>query len=206
MSFVALAAIGVAVFVASLVSGVFCIAGGMIMLGVLLIFFDVPTAMVLFSLLAATGNAWRVVSWWGHVNWRSMWGYAAGGLIATVLMGFVAFVPSKAMVYLILGLIPYVIELLPRDHHPNIEWRGVPLLSGLVTTAIQLIGANGLFRHHRGGRGILRAVGVHSGGAAHDRRHHGGALSAGAHERPGIPALDAADHLCRQWGLPHARG
>ncbi len=107
MSLVALAAIGVAVFVASLVSGVFGIAGGMIMLGVLLIFFDVPTAMVLFSLLAATGNAWRVVSWWGHVNWRIMWGYAAGGLIATVLMGFVAFVPSKAMVYLILGLIPY---------------------------------------------------------------------------------------------------
>src|SRR5215470_2182241 len=143
MSFVALAAIGVAVFVASLVSGVFGIAGGMIMLGVLLIFFDVPTAMVLFSLLAATGNAWRVVSWWGHVNWRIMWGYAAGGLIATVLMGFVAFVPSKAMVYLILGLIPYLIELLPRDHHPNIEWKGVPLLSGLVTTAIQLVAGNG---------------------------------------------------------------
>ena len=129
--------------ITSLVSGVFGIAGGMIMLGVLLIFFDVPTAMVLFSLLAATGNAWRVVSWWGHVNWRIMWGYAAGGLIATVLMGFVAFVPSKAMVYLILGLIPYLIELLPRDHHPNIEWRGIPLLSGLATTAIQLIAGNG---------------------------------------------------------------
>jgi uncharacterized protein len=143
MSLVALAAIGVAVFVASLVSGVFGIAGGMIMLGVLLIFFDVPTAMVLFSLLAATGNAWRVVSWWSHVNWRIMWGYAAGGLIATVLMGFVAFVPSKAMVYLILGLIPYVIELLPRYHHPNIEWRGIPLLSGLATTAIQLVAGNG---------------------------------------------------------------
>src|SRR3954453_328850 len=143
MSFVALAAIGGAVFVASVVSGVFGIAGGMIMLGVLLIFFDVPTAMVMFSLLAATGNAWRVVSWWGHVNWRIMWGYAAGGLIATVLMGFVAFVPSKAMVYLILGLIPFLIELFPRDHHPNIEWRGVPLLIGFATTAIQLLAGNG---------------------------------------------------------------
>ena len=47
------------------------------------------------------------------------------------------------MVYLILGLIPYVIELLPRDHHPNIEWRGIPLLSGLATTAIQLVAGNG---------------------------------------------------------------
>ena len=54
MSLVSLAAIGVAVFTASLVSGVFGIAGGMIMLGVLLIFFDVATAMVMFSLLATT--------------------------------------------------------------------------------------------------------------------------------------------------------
>lgn len=143
MSLVALAAIGLAVFIASLVSGVFGIAGGMIMLGVLLIFFDVPTAMVLFSLLAATGNAWRVVSWWHHIDWRILRGYAVGGLIATVLMAFIAFVPSKAMVYLILGLVPYVIELLPRNHHPNIEWRGVPLFSGLATTAIQLVAGNG---------------------------------------------------------------
>ena len=51
MSLAALAAIGLAVFMASFVSGVFGMAGGMIMLGVLLIFFDVRTAMVMFSLL-----------------------------------------------------------------------------------------------------------------------------------------------------------
>src|SRR5882757_3997521 len=67
-------------------------------------------------------------------------------------------------------------------------------------------GANGLFWHHRRNRGYLRAVGVHSDGAAGDRWHHGGALSAGAHERSGIPALDPPDHLCRQHRLPRARG
>lgn len=143
MSLVSLAAIGATVFVASLVSGVFGIAGGMIMLGVLLIFFDVSTAMILFSLLAATSNAWRVASWWRYIDWRILRGYATGGLIATVLMGFVAFVPSKAMVYLILGLIPYAIELLLRERQPNIEWRGAPLFSGLTTTAIQFIAGNG---------------------------------------------------------------
>jgi uncharacterized membrane protein YfcA len=143
MSVIALAAIGLTVFVGSLVSGVFGIAGGMIMLGVLLVFFDVPTAMVLFSVLAATANAWRVMSWWRHINWRIMWGYATGGFIATVLMAFIAFIPSKAMVYLILGLIPYLIELLPRDRHPNIEWNGMAFFSGLVTTVIQLVAGNG---------------------------------------------------------------
>jgi len=143
MPLASLALIGAAVFVASFVSGVFGIAGGMIMLGVLLVFFDVPTAMVMFSLLATTGNAWRVATWWRYINWPILWGYAAGGLVAVVLLAFVAFVPSKAMVYLILGLIPYTIEILPRDHHPNIEWRGAPTFAGFATTAIQLVAGNG---------------------------------------------------------------
>jgi uncharacterized membrane protein YfcA len=143
MPLTSLALICMAVFIAAVVSGVFGIAGGMIMLGVLLIFFDVSTAMVLFSLLATTANLWRVVHWWRYINWPILWGYAAGGVLAVLLMRFVAFVPSKAMVYLILGLIPYSVELLPRDHHPNIEWRGMPFLSGFATTAIQLIAGNG---------------------------------------------------------------
>src|SRR5262249_55905859 len=111
MPLTSLALICTAVFVAAVVSGVFGIAGGMIMLGVLLIFFDVSTAMVLFSLLATTANTWRVVHWWRYINWPILWGYAAGGALALLLMRFVAFVPSKAMVYLILGLIPYSVEL-----------------------------------------------------------------------------------------------
>ena len=143
MSFVALASIGLAVFMASFVSGVFGMAGGMIMLGVLLIFFDVPTAMVMFSLLAIAGNVWRVGQWWRYINWSILSAYAVGGLFAVFVLRLVAFVPSKAMVYLILGLMPYAVEVLPRRHHPNIEWRGVPLLTGFATTAIQLVAGNG---------------------------------------------------------------
>jgi uncharacterized membrane protein YfcA len=143
MSLFSLAIIGAAVFSASFVSGVFGMAGGMIMLGVLLVFFDVSTGMVMFSLLATTGNAWRVMSWWRYINWPILFGYALGGLIALIVLRFVAFVPSKAMVYLALGLIPWIIELLPRHHHPNIEWRGMPTFSGFMTTAIQLMAGNG---------------------------------------------------------------
>jgi uncharacterized membrane protein YfcA len=143
MSLFSLAIIGAAVFSASFVSGVFGMAGGMIMLGVLLVFFDVSTGMVMFSLLATTGNAWRVMSWWRYINWPILFGYALGGLMALIVLRFVAFVPSKAMVYLALGLIPWIIELLPRHHHPNIEWRGMPTFSGFMTTAIQLMAGNG---------------------------------------------------------------
>jgi uncharacterized membrane protein YfcA len=61
-------------------------------------------------------------------------------------MRYVAIVPSKAAVYLGLGLMPFAIELLPAQARPNIEWRGVPFLTGVLTTVIQLLtGVGGLF-------------------------------------------------------------
>ncbi|MGH6768225.1 MAG: TSUP family transporter [Xanthobacteraceae bacterium] len=143
MSTISLIVIGIAVLSSSFVSGVFGFAGGMLLLGVLLVFFDVPTAMVMFSLLVMTGNAWRVVAWWRHIRWSICLGYLAGGLIALLALRSIEFVPSKALVYLMLGMIPFSIELLPRTWHPNIEWRGASVFSGLLTTTIQLIAGNG---------------------------------------------------------------
>ncbi len=58
----------------------------------------------------------------------------------------IKFVPNKTMVYLSLGLMPFAIEALPRDMRPNIEWRGVPFITGVLTTVIQVLaGVGGLF-------------------------------------------------------------
>jgi uncharacterized membrane protein YfcA len=135
--------IGAAIFVSSLVSGVFGIAGAMILLGVLLVFFDVSTSMVLLSLLTTAGNLWRVVNWWRYIDWAIWRAYLLGAAVAVLALRSVEFLPSKWLVYLILGVIPFVIELLPRNWHPHIEWRGAPVFCGFSTTAIQLIAGNG---------------------------------------------------------------
>src|SRR4051812_22030590 len=132
MSF-SLVAVGAAIFLGSFVSGVFNMAGGMILLGVLLVFFDVSTGMILFSVLSTAGNIWRVATWWKHINWPIWWQYTAGACIAFGVLHFIAFLPSKAMVYLLLGLLPWVIEFLPRHWHPSIQWRGVPVFTGITT-------------------------------------------------------------------------
>jgi uncharacterized membrane protein YfcA len=50
------------------------------------------------------------------------------------------------MVFLMLGLMPIAIEALPAAARPNIEWRGVPFLTGVVTTVIQILtGIGGMF-------------------------------------------------------------
>jgi uncharacterized protein len=137
---------GFTVVLTSFISGVFGMAGGLVLLGLLLIYFDVPTAMVMLSIVQFAANGWRAVLWWRLVIWRIFWLYVLGALVAFSLMWAVAFVPGKALVYLALGITPFMAEVVPLRMRPNIEWRGVPFLTGLLTTFMQLIsGVGGLF-------------------------------------------------------------
>src|ERR671931_1233025 len=132
----------------SFISGLFGMAGGMILVGVLLAYFDVATGMVIFSVIQFVANGWRAVLWWRFVLWRIFFVYVLGAALSFAIMRYVALVPSKAAVYLGLGLMPFAIELLPARARPNIEWRGVPFVTGVLTTVIQLLtGVGGPFLH-----------------------------------------------------------
>jgi uncharacterized membrane protein YfcA len=146
MTPIAYALIGLTIISTSFISGLFGMAGGMILVGVLLAYFDVATAMVIFSLIQLVANGWRAVLWARFVLWRIFFVYVAGAVISFAVMRYVAIVPSKAAVYLGLGIMPFLIELLPMRARPNIEWRGVPFVTGVLTTVIQLLtGVGGLF-------------------------------------------------------------
>jgi uncharacterized protein len=141
----ALAIIAVTIVCSSFISGVFGMAGGMILLGVLLNYFDVATGMILFSIIQFFVNVLRVVHWRQYVLWPIFGWYVVGAAFSFAIMWTVALVPDKATVYLLLGLMPFVIEALPASLRPNIEWRGVPLFTGVVTTVVQILsGVGGL--------------------------------------------------------------
>jgi uncharacterized protein len=146
MTLSAFAVIGVTIIFSSFLSGVFGMAGGMVLLGVLLAYFDVATGMILFSIIQFFANGWRVVQWRQYILWPIIGLYVVGAVLSFVVMWTIAIVPDKAVVYLMLGLMPFVVEALPAAMRPNIEWRGVPLLTGIVTTIIQILsGVGGLF-------------------------------------------------------------
>jgi uncharacterized membrane protein YfcA len=141
-----LAIIAATIVFSSFLSGVFGMAGGMILLGVLLNYFDVATAMIFFSIIQLFANGWRVVQWRHYILWGIFGWYFVGAVVAFAGMWMIAFVPDKAMVYLGLGVMPFVVEALPASMRPNIEWKGVPLLTGVATTIIQILaGVGGLF-------------------------------------------------------------
>jgi len=141
----ALAIIGVTIVCSSFISGVFGMAGGMILLGVLLNYFDVATGMILFSIIQFFVNVLRVVQWRQYVLWPIFGWYVLGAALSFAIMWTIAIVPDKATVYLLLGLMPFAVEALPASMRPNIEWRGVPFFTGVVTTIIQILsGVGGL--------------------------------------------------------------
>ena len=146
MTAAALALIGFTIVVSSFISGTFGLAGGMVLLGVLLIYLDVTTAMVLFSTIQFFANGWRVVLWWRYILWPIFWWYMFGALLSAGAMRAVAFVPDKATVYFLLGLMPFAVEILPPRARPNIEWQWVPFITGILTTVVQILaGVGGLF-------------------------------------------------------------
>src|ERR1700758_4780042 len=141
-----LALLGATIVFTSFLSGVFGMAGGMILLGVLLNFFEVATAMILFSIIQIFANGWRALQWRDYVRWPIFTWYLLGAALAFAAMFSISFVPNKMMVYLSLGLMPFAIELLPARAHPNIEWRGMPFITGALTTVVQVLsGIGGLF-------------------------------------------------------------
>jgi uncharacterized membrane protein YfcA len=138
--------IGISIVAGSFLSGVFGMAGGMVVIGVLLIYFDVATAMILFSIVQLAANGWRAFQWWSYVRWDIIWLYCVGGAVAFAGLRLFEFIPDKALVYLLLGATPFAVDILPKSWRPNIEWRGVPFFTGLFTTIIQFLsGVGGVF-------------------------------------------------------------
>jgi uncharacterized protein len=135
----ALAIVAVTILVTSFISGVFGMAGGMILLGVLLLYMDVVPAMVLFGVIQTSSNGWRATLWLQHVNWGIVWRFLVGSTAMFLALRTVAILPSKAMLYLGLGLIPFAADLLPKRLTPDITRPGAPYICGAFIVTLQLM-------------------------------------------------------------------
>jgi uncharacterized membrane protein YfcA len=135
----ALAIVGATIVVTSFISGIFGMAGGMLLLGVLLIYLDVAPAMVLFGAIQSAANGWRATLWVRHVAWGIVWRYLVGSTLMFLALRTVAILPSKAMLYLGLGLIPFAADLLPKKLTPDITRPGAPYVCGAFIIVLQLM-------------------------------------------------------------------
>ena len=82
MSLILLAIIAFATFVTSFISGILGMAGGMILMGVLITALPVATAMLLHGITQLAANGWRAWMLRGSIDWRVFRGYAIGSVAA----------------------------------------------------------------------------------------------------------------------------
>jgi uncharacterized membrane protein YfcA len=132
-------AVAVAALGTSFLSGIFGMIGGLVLMGVLLLFLPVPAAMTLHAATQMTANGWRAAVWHRHILWRILPGYLLGSAIVFALLAWLQFSPPKAWVYLCLGIMPFLARLLPREHAPDIRRKGAPVLVGALVMGLHVL-------------------------------------------------------------------
>jgi len=132
------AILAVSGLVTSFVSGILGMAGGMILMGILLALMPVPAAMMLHGVSQLASNGWRAMLWRKEVVWRIFRGYALGALISMILFILFAVVVSKPVALIVMGLTPFIALALPEKLHLNVERPGHPFACGAICSALSL--------------------------------------------------------------------
>jgi len=120
-------------------SGIFGMAGGLILVGVLLFLFPLPTAMVLHAVTQMASNGWRTLLWWRHVRWAITGVYVVGCLVALGAWSLTLYVPDKAVALLLLGVSPFIVRAIPARILPRIMSPAHAAGAGVVCMALMLL-------------------------------------------------------------------
>src|SRR6185503_10209584 len=88
------AVLSVSVLATSFISGILGMAGGMILMGILLAMQPVAVAMMLHGITQLAWNAWRALLWRDKVDWQIFRGYLYGALATLAVYAFLKIVVS----------------------------------------------------------------------------------------------------------------
>jgi uncharacterized protein len=100
-------------------SGIFGMAGGLVLIGVLLALLPLPEAMALHAVTKMASNGWRAFLWRQHIVWRPIAAIGGGFALALLLWSLLRWVPDKPVALLALGVTPFLVKLLPKGLAPD---------------------------------------------------------------------------------------
>ncbi|MGX1349648.1 putative membrane protein YfcA [Bradyrhizobium elkanii] len=120
-------------------SGIFGMAGGLILIGVLLATMPVPAAMALHAVTQMASNGWRALLWRRHIVWRQLGFYSIGCVVALAIWTFVFFVPDKSVALLSLGITPFLARAMPANLRADPERRVHGLVYGVICMSLMLL-------------------------------------------------------------------
>ena len=123
----------------ALLSGVFGMAGGLILIGVLLVVMPLPQAMVLHAVTQMASNGWRAILWWRHIEWKIAAASIVGSLLAVGLWSVWLYVPDRAVALLLLGISPFIVRAIPDSVMPRNLGPGQMLGGSAICMMLMLV-------------------------------------------------------------------
>jgi len=134
----------ISVFATSTLSGILGMAGGMILMAILVSLTPVSTSMVVHGLVQATANGSRTFFLRRHIEFNILPAYLLGAAVSFTLFTLLAIVPEAGIILIAIGIFPWAARLLPLLKGLDVT-RGTTAMScGLLVTAAQLFaGASG---------------------------------------------------------------
>ena len=103
------AALLVAVFFTSMLSGIFGMAGGLVLLGILLLMLPVGTAIAVQGAIQIIANGSRAWFSRAFIDWRVLAIMTTGLVTAGILLFILRYVPDLATVCIVIGLLPVLL-------------------------------------------------------------------------------------------------
>lgn len=133
-----------ATLITSAISGVFGMAGGLILMGVLASYVPVATAMVLHGFIQLVSNFSRAAFLAKHIAWVLIGRYALGIGGALLVLLMISWRPTQVMVFIMLGMTAMLVWIPKRVVDINVERPMQAELCGfLVQTLNTLSGVAG---------------------------------------------------------------
>jgi uncharacterized membrane protein YfcA len=138
MSFLTGAFIIGAALITAAISGVFGMAGGLLLKGALALVLPVSATFVCHGILQLVANGWRAILHRQHIAWRIIGVYALGAFIAAFVAGLVTVIPTTATLYLFMGLVPWLVWLPDRWVKLDAQRPVQAFICGLSVTGVNL--------------------------------------------------------------------
>jgi uncharacterized protein len=133
-----------ATLITATISGIFGMAGGLLLMGVLAAYVPVATAMVMHGFIQIISNFSRAALLWKHISWALVGRYALGIGGALVVISLLAWRPDQPTVFLLLGLTAMLVWIPRKAVEINVErpWQA-ELCGFLVQTLNTIAGVAG---------------------------------------------------------------
>jgi len=125
--------------VSSFISGIFGMAGGLILMGVLVALVTVPTAMIVHGSIQMVANGYRAYLLRRSIDWTVFRNYSIGAVAGVAALFFISWTPDKRALYLLLGLTPMLIWLPKERLHLDIKRADHAIVSGFLVQGLNTL-------------------------------------------------------------------